>query len=121
MATVSSTPGAQALQPRRRSRGLSEKRLAWLMVSPSLILVALVAAWAARREVGTRVVTVFPDGPQRYLDSIFNDDFCRANGLLDRPIANRPVEIAHPQALEVHGWARCRAVHDPASAVEVPA
>uniref|UniRef100_UPI0035B386DD PLP-dependent cysteine synthase family protein n=1 Tax=Saccharopolyspora galaxeae TaxID=2781241 RepID=UPI0035B386DD len=83
--------------------------------------VALVAAWAARREVGTRVVTVFPDGPQRYLDSIFNDDFCRANGLLDRPIANRPVEIAHPQALEVHGWARCRAVHDPASAVEVPA
>jgi trehalose/maltose transport system permease protein len=45
MATVSSTPGAKALEPRRRSRGLSEKRLAWLMVSPSLILVALVAAW----------------------------------------------------------------------------
>lgn len=81
--------------------------------------VALVAAWAARREPGARVVTVFPDGPHRYLDSIFNDDFCRSHGLLDRSPAERPVEITRPDAVEVHGWARCREVRDPA--LEVPA
>jgi multiple sugar transport system permease protein len=31
--------------PRRRSRGLSERRLAAVMVSPSMIVMALVAAW----------------------------------------------------------------------------
>src|SRR5918992_3114369 len=31
--------------PRRRSRGLSEKRLAFFMVSPSMAMVALVAAY----------------------------------------------------------------------------
>ena len=45
MATVSTPTGAPSVTPRRRSRGLSEKRLAWLMVSPSLILIAIVAAW----------------------------------------------------------------------------
>src|ERR1044071_1249954 len=30
---------------RRRSRGLSERRLAFAMVSPSMILIAIVAAW----------------------------------------------------------------------------
>jgi multiple sugar transport system permease protein len=30
---------------RRRSKGISEKRLGWLMVSPSMILIAIVAAW----------------------------------------------------------------------------
>lgn len=45
MATVSTPTGAPSVTPRRRSRGLSEKRLAWLMVSPSLILIAVVAAW----------------------------------------------------------------------------
>jgi multiple sugar transport system permease protein len=31
--------------PRQRSRGIPERRLAWLMTSPSLILIALVAVW----------------------------------------------------------------------------
>jgi len=31
--------------PRRRSRGLSEKQLAFGMVSPSMLLIALVAAY----------------------------------------------------------------------------
>jgi hypothetical protein len=30
--------------PKRRSRGIPERRLGWLMVSPSLLLIALVAA-----------------------------------------------------------------------------
>ncbi|QRK89095.1 PLP-dependent cysteine synthase family protein [Saccharopolyspora erythraea] len=83
--------------------------------------VALVSAWVARVEAGARVVTVFPDGPHRYLHTIFDDDFCRARGLIDTPVATRPVEIAHPRLDEVEGWARCRAVLDPLSLVEVPA
>src|SRR5919205_2977875 len=30
---------------RRRSRGIPERRLAWLMTTPSLALIALVAVW----------------------------------------------------------------------------
>jgi multiple sugar transport system permease protein len=44
MATVVNHAGAPA-PARRRSKGLSEKRLGWLMVSPSMILIAVVAAW----------------------------------------------------------------------------
>src|SRR5215217_9045615 len=30
---------------RRRSRGIPERRLAWLMVAPSIVLIAIVALW----------------------------------------------------------------------------
>ncbi|MFI6735058.1 PLP-dependent cysteine synthase family protein [Nonomuraea sp. NPDC050451] len=81
--------------------------------------VARVAAWTARREPGATVVAIFPDGPDRYLGSIFDDDYCRDRGLLGRP-HDQPVEIADPRAVEVSGWARCRTVADPLLA-EVPA
>jgi multiple sugar transport system permease protein len=42
MATASATKAAGSTQ-RRRSRGVPERRLAWFMVSPSLVLIALVA------------------------------------------------------------------------------
>jgi cysteine synthase A len=74
--------------------------------------VALVAAWAARTETGARIVTVFPDGPHRYLRSIFDDEYCRSHGLTGPP-ASWPVEIARPDAAEVTAWARCRTVVDP--------
>ncbi|SHF06370.1 PLP-dependent cysteine synthase family protein [Streptoalloteichus hindustanus] len=82
--------------------------------------VARVAAWIARVEPGARVVTVFPDGPHRYLGTIFDDDFCRTRGLTG-PAAAHPVEIADPRAVEVTGWARCRGVVDPLNTMEVPA
>ena len=44
MATVANHVGAPA-PPRRRSKGLSEKRLAQVMVAPSMALIAIVAAW----------------------------------------------------------------------------
>ncbi|MGP8296588.1 PLP-dependent cysteine synthase family protein [Streptomyces inhibens] len=75
--------------------------------------VALVAAWAARVHPGAVVATVFPDGPQRYLGSVFDDDFAAAHGLDLTAAATRPVEIPHPQAAEATGWARCRTVADP--------
>ncbi|MEB3370946.1 PLP-dependent cysteine synthase family protein [Saccharopolyspora mangrovi] len=82
--------------------------------------VALVAAWAARVDPGANVVTVFPDGPQRYLGTVFDDDYCQARGLLDTPIATRPVEVANPE-VEATGWTRCRTVIDPLKNMEVPA
>ena len=44
MATVANPVGAPA-PARRRSKGLSEKRLAQVMVMPSMILIVVVAAW----------------------------------------------------------------------------
>lgn len=76
---------------------------------------ALVAGWAARREPESRVLTVFPDGPHRYLRTIYDDEWCGARGLLGTA-ATRPVEIAAPDEVEVQGWARCRAIRDPAGA-----
>ncbi|MFD0230286.1 PLP-dependent cysteine synthase family protein [Streptomyces decoyicus] len=75
--------------------------------------VALVAAWAARVHPGAVVATVFPDGPQRYLNSVYDDDFATAHGLDLTCAATRPVEIPHPQAAEARGWTRCRTVTDP--------
>ncbi|PSL53564.1 cysteine synthase A [Saccharothrix carnea] len=74
--------------------------------------VALVSAWVARVEPGATVVTIFPDGPHRYLGTIFDDDFCRSRGLLGRP-EDRPVEIADTAEIEVTSWARCRTVYAP--------
>lgn len=74
--------------------------------------VGLVAAWAARVQPGAVVATVFPDGPHRYLSSVYDDDFTTAHGI--EPTApTRPLEIAEPQAVEASGWVRCRAVRDP--------
>ncbi|WP_405445118.1 PLP-dependent cysteine synthase family protein [Streptomyces achromogenes] len=75
--------------------------------------VALVAAWAARVQPGAVVATVFPDGPHRYLGSVYDDDFAAAHGLDPARAATRPVEIPHPGAVEATGWARCRTVRDP--------
>lgn len=75
--------------------------------------VALVAAWAARVHSGAVVATVFPDGPQRYLGSVYDDDFTTAHGLDLTRAATRPVEIPHPRAAEATGWTRCRTIADP--------
>ncbi|MFE7618059.1 PLP-dependent cysteine synthase family protein [Streptomyces sp. NPDC057496] len=75
--------------------------------------VALVAAWAARVHPGAVVATVFPDGPHRYLGSVFDDGFTTAHGIDPATAAVRPVEIPHPGAVEATGWVRCRTVTDP--------
>ncbi|GAA3049661.1 PLP-dependent cysteine synthase family protein [Actinokineospora globicatena] len=74
--------------------------------------VAMVAAWVARVEPGAVVVTVFPDGVHRYLDTIFDDRFCEARGLLGPP-SGHPVEVADPAAAPLSGWSRCAVVTDP--------
>ncbi|MBL1079463.1 pyridoxal-phosphate dependent enzyme [Nocardia sp. 2] len=76
---------------------------------------ALVAEWIARREPDSRVLTVFPDGPHRYLRTIYSDEWCTERGLFDTPVAE-PLEIGTPGEREVRGWARCTVISDPAQA-----
>ncbi|MEV3855100.1 pyridoxal-phosphate dependent enzyme [Streptomyces sp. NPDC050095] len=81
--------------------------------------VALVAGWAARTyPPGTRVAAVFPDGPHRYLETVYNDAWCRERGLLgpdgqghEPPRA--PDEAAAQDAYEFTSWTRCDKVRDP--------
>ncbi|MFJ4090740.1 pyridoxal-phosphate dependent enzyme [Kitasatospora sp. NPDC089913] len=83
--------------------------------------VALVAAWAARVHPGAAVATVFPDGPHRYLGTVYDDAFCRRHGLDAERAAPRPIEIPHPAAVEVSGWARCNVGPTAAAAAPAPA
>jgi multiple sugar transport system permease protein len=70
----------------RRSRGLSEKRLAFFMVSPSMVLIALVAAypiiyaiWLSLHEYSVRVAGLSrwagPLGLRNYEEALSNPDF----------------------------------------------
>ncbi|MFD4640039.1 PLP-dependent cysteine synthase family protein [Lentzea sp. NPDC058436] len=76
--------------------------------------VALVASWVARTSPpGTRIAAVFPDGPQRYFDTVFNDEYCAANGLLGAVPAADPLEVTSPDEREITSWTRCESVVDP--------
>ncbi|MET8156841.1 PLP-dependent cysteine synthase family protein [Sphaerisporangium sp. NPDC005289] len=75
--------------------------------------VALVARWLAAIRPADTVVAIFPDGPWRYWDTVFDDGFCAARGLLDAPPADRPDRIALPAEREVARWTRCTTVTDP--------
>ncbi|AZQ32698.1 PLP-dependent cysteine synthase family protein [Streptomyces cyaneochromogenes] len=76
--------------------------------------VALVAGWLARTmPADARIVAVFPDGPQRYLGTVYDDDYCAAHGLLDSPPAPEPELIGRLDEKEVTCWSRCTTVIDP--------
>lgn len=75
--------------------------------------VALVARWLARQAPGRTIVAIFPDGPWRYWDSVYDDDYCRAHDLLGAVPAREPDELATPYEREVHRWTRCATVTDP--------
>jgi len=71
---------------KRRSRGLSEKRLAFAMVSPSMVLIALVAAypilyaiWLSLHEYSVRVAGLSRwAGLGNYQTALSNNDFWKA-------------------------------------------
>ncbi|MDX3854586.1 PLP-dependent cysteine synthase family protein [Streptomyces sp. AK02-01A] len=76
--------------------------------------VALVARWLATvRPAEERIVAIFPDGPQRYVGTVFDDAYCREHQLLDHRPADHPQEIAHPGERTVTRWTRCTTVVDP--------
>ncbi|MFG2086837.1 MULTISPECIES: PLP-dependent cysteine synthase family protein [unclassified Spirillospora] len=79
--------------------------------------VALVASWLARTGPGDhRIAAVFPDGPQRYFGTVFDDAYCSRHGLLGVVPAEKPDELAHPAEREVTSWTRCANVTVPAGA-----
>lgn len=83
--------------------------------------VALVARWLARsRPAGERIVAVFPDGPQRYVGTVYDDTYCRAHDLLGRPPTDDPDEIADPGVRAVTRWTRCTRVVDPLATGDTP-
>ncbi len=61
-------------------------------------------------------MAIFPDGPWRYWNTVFDDDHCMANHLLEAAPAEHPDEICHPAEREVTRWTRCTAVIDPIGA-----
>src|SRR5215210_3992276 len=81
MADAATVQGAPPQQ--RRSRGLSEKRLAFLMVSPSMALIILVAAypilygiWLSLHEYSVRVAGLSRwAGLGNYTDALSNSEF----------------------------------------------
>ncbi|KUI13347.1 pyridoxal-5'-phosphate-dependent protein subunit beta [Mycolicibacterium acapulense] len=76
--------------------------------------VALVAGWAARTYPSDMTIAaIFPDGPQRYFDTVYNDDFCRQHGVLGGPPPTEPAVIDEPTRRVVSSWTRCTTVVDP--------
>jgi multiple sugar transport system permease protein len=73
----------QGAPPKRRARGLSEKKLAAFMVSPSMLLILLVAAypilygiWLSLNEYSVRVAGLSRFvGLRNYTDALSNPDF----------------------------------------------
>ncbi|TGB09387.1 PLP-dependent cysteine synthase family protein [Streptomyces sp. MZ04] len=80
--------------------------------------VALVAGWLARTlPRDTRIVAIFPDGPQRYLETVYDDQYCADKGLSGVVPAPEPEEVGRPDEKEVTRWTRCADVVDPLSLV----
>jgi cysteine synthase len=80
--------------------------------------VALVAGRAARTfSPGSTIAAVFPDGPQRYFDTIYNDEFCNQHQLLGGEPPTEPDEIAKPSDVVVGRWTRSTTVVNPTLAV----
>ncbi|WP_186780084.1 PLP-dependent cysteine synthase family protein [Streptomyces salinarius] len=81
--------------------------------------VALVARWVARTSPAEeRIAAVFPDGPHRYVGTVFDDDWCRGHRLLDQVPAEDPQEIARSAEAAVSRWTRCTTVEPPAPAAD---
>ncbi|MEV0053268.1 PLP-dependent cysteine synthase family protein [Saccharopolyspora shandongensis] len=82
--------------------------------------VALVAGWVARAAgPDTRIAAVFPDGPQRYFDTVYSDEYCARHGLLGTTPPEDPDLIEHPGQREVTRWTRCEHVSNPTGGAPV--
>lgn len=106
----------EAVQTARRLAAAQYASGGW-----SVGAVGLVASWLARtEEADTRIAAVFPDGPQRYFDTVFSDEYCHQHGLLTGQPPREPDEIGETGEREVTRWTRCRRVVDPMDRVVDP-
>jgi cysteine synthase A len=66
----------------------------------------MVARWWRENNPGKRIVVVFPDEGDRYADTVYSDEWLRANDVhLDR-LPDAPHPVADPRAAQ-HRWTRC--------------
>lgn len=76
--------------------------------------VALVARWlTAQHDPDTRIAAVFPDGPHRYFDTVYNDGYCAEHGLLPAESPSDPDTVDTPWERVVNRWTRCTRIADP--------
>ncbi|MFJ7206514.1 PLP-dependent cysteine synthase family protein [Streptomyces sp. NPDC098789] len=79
--------------------------------------VGLAARWlAAAMPAQARIVAVFPDGPERYVGTVFDDAYCAAHDLMGHQPADEPDEITYPGEKTITRWTRCTTVLDPLGA-----
>ncbi|MFW3113215.1 cysteine synthase a CysK2 [Mycobacterium haemophilum DSM 44634] len=80
--------------------------------------VALVADWVARTfPPDITIAAVFPDGPQRYFDTIYNDEYCNQHQLLGGEHPTEPDVITASSDTVVTRWTRTTTVVNPTLAV----
>lgn len=102
-------PPAAAVHSCRRLARRSYATGGW-----SVGAVALVADWLARVEPAeSRIAAVFPDGPHRYTDTVFDDDYCRSHDLSTATVPDEPITVADARGLVVSDWTRTTTVTDP--------
>lgn len=79
--------------------------------------VGLTARWLAKTmPPESKIVAVFPDGPQRYVGTVFDDAYCVAHDLLDHRPADEPDEVTYQGEKTITRWTRCTTVLDPLGA-----
>lgn len=82
-------------------RALARRR--WVTGGWSTGAVALVSSWVAQ-DTDDVVAAVFPDGPERYWDTVFSEDFCARHGLRDVPAPQAPHRVVDPDAHTADRW-----------------
>lgn len=60
---------------------------------------------------GTRVVGIFPDRGDRYVESIYDDGYWQRAGLTDLPVRSEPLQVRY--GTEVDSWARAEVPSTP--------
>ncbi|ASU80848.1 pyridoxal-5'-phosphate-dependent protein subunit beta [Actinopolyspora erythraea] len=74
--------------------------------------VALASAWCAAETGSDEVVGIFPDGPHRYWETIYDDEFGERNGLHGTRCARHPAERGTERSGAAR-WSRSREITDP--------
>jgi cysteine synthase A len=74
--------------------------------------VSLVASWYADSTDGT-ICTIFPDGPERYWETIYDDQYCSANNLLLDALPQQPRYVPEPMHTTVKHWSYANSVYVP--------
>jgi cysteine synthase A len=65
----------------------------------------LVAKWYAKRHPDARVVCLFPDGGERYLDSVYDDLYLSEHTLRIDQLPSEPVHLTSPMDVS-HRWSK---------------